>query len=173
VPLAVGAVDLLTGELIYLDSGSVGDAVHAASAIPAVLPPVRLGSRLLVDAGFVDNFGVAEAIRRGARSLIVLDASVGVLEGAPRCIPTVLERANLVTRIHQRHNARALAQARGVALEMIELAGRGAVLDFAGSTAGVDYGRQRARAWLATAGAASIVETPWSAAGDTVRPIER
>lgn len=169
VPFAVGAVDLLTGELIYLDTGSVRAAVHAASAIPAVLPPVRVDARLLVDAGFVDNFGVAEAIRRGARSLIVLDASVGALAGAPRCIATVLERANLITRIHQRHNARALAQAHGVALEIIELAGRGAVLDFAGSAAGIDYGRQRARAWLATAGASAIIETPWSAAGHPLR----
>jgi NTE family protein len=158
VPLAVGVIDLLTGELIYLDTGLVCDAVHAASAIPAVLPPVRLGSRLLVDAGFVDNFGVAEAIRRGARSMIVLDASVGVLEGAPRRIPTVLERANLVTRIHQRHHACALASAHGIALEIIELAGRGTVLDFGDAAAGIDYGRERARAWLATAGVSAIVE---------------
>ena len=170
VPLAVGAVDLLSGELIYLDAGPVAGAVHAASAIPAVLPPVRMGSRMLVDAGFVDNFGVAEAIRRGARSMIVLDASVGLLEGAARCIPTVLERANLVTRIHQRRSARALAHAHGVALEIIELAGRGAVLDFAGSAAGVEYGRQCARAWLATAGASAIVKTPRLDAG---RPAQR
>ena len=153
IPFACSAIDMLSAELVYLDSGSVPDAVRAASAIPAVLPPVRLGGRLLADAGFVDNFGVVEALRRGARSIVLVDASVGQLERAPRSIPSMLDRANLVTRIHQRAQAQAAATAAGAQLAVIEVAGRGAVLDFSSAAAQLAYGREVAERWLSGAGA--------------------
>src|SRR5262249_42278948 len=109
VPFTCGAIDMMTAELVYLDGGSVTDAVRAASAIPAVLPPVLIDGRLLADAGFVDNFGVVEALRRGARSIVLVDASVGQLGRRPSSIPSMLDRANLVTRIHQRAAAQAAA----------------------------------------------------------------
>ena len=74
-PLAVGAVDLLSGDLVYFDRGPVAEAVRASSAIPTVLPPVPLDDRLFLDGGVIDNFGVNEAVRRGARSIVLVDAS--------------------------------------------------------------------------------------------------
>ncbi|HET9051911.1 MAG TPA: patatin-like phospholipase family protein [Candidatus Dormibacteraeota bacterium] len=152
-PMACAAIDLLTAELVYLDSGSLADAVRAASAIPAVLPPVELDGRLLADAGFVDNFGVVEALRRGARSIVLIDASVGQLDRAPHSIPSMLDRANLVTRIHQRQQASAAAEAAGAPLAILEVAGNGGVLDFKSAAGQLAYGREVAERWLAGAGA--------------------
>ena len=148
IPLAIAVVDLLTGELDYLDRGPLCDAVRAASAIPTVLPPVRSAGRLLVDAGFVDNFGVVEAIRRGAASVVLVDASVGVLGGVPGSVPAILDRANLVTRIHQRRQAEAAARAAGVRIEVLSVAERGFVLDFGAAAEQIGIGRAAADRWL-------------------------
>ncbi|HEY2704024.1 MAG TPA: patatin-like phospholipase family protein [Candidatus Dormibacteraeota bacterium] len=148
MPLAVAAVDLITAELEYLDSGSLSEAVLAASAIPTVLPPVRIGDRMLADAGFVDNFGIVEALRRGARSIVLLDASVGALSGAPDRLTAMLGRANLVTKIHQRRHAVAAAAAAGVRLDIVEVSALGWVLDFAAAGAHIALGRDVARSWL-------------------------
>jgi NTE family protein len=148
IPLAVAAVDLISAELEYLDSGSLSEAVLAASAIPSVLPPVRIGDRMLADAGFVDNFGVVEALRRGARSIVLLDASVGTLAGAPDRLTAVLGRANLVTKIHQRRRAMAAAAVAGVRLEIVEVSAPGWVLDFAAAAEHIELGGDIARSWL-------------------------
>jgi NTE family protein len=52
-PLAVLAVDVESGRPVVLHEGAVLPAVRATCAIPAVLPPVGLGGRLLVDGGLV------------------------------------------------------------------------------------------------------------------------
>jgi NTE family protein len=148
IPLAIAAIDMLSAELLYLESGSVADAVLAASAIPTVLPPVRQGDRMLADAGFVDNFGVVEAVLRGARTIVLLDASVGALDGAPDRLTAMLGRANLVTKIHQRRHATKVAAAAGVRLDILELSVQGWVLDFAGAGEHIELGRETARSWL-------------------------
>jgi NTE family protein len=160
LPLAVATVDLLTAELLYLDSGPLQPAIRAASAIPTLLPPVVAGERLLADAGFIDNFGVVEAVRRGARTVVLIDASVGVMRGAPACVTSVFDRVSLVTRIHQRQHAFAAAAAAGVTVELLEVAGHGKVLDFAGAARQIEAGRAVARRWLrARAGSGDAVAT--------------
>jgi NTE family protein len=149
VSLAVAAVDMISAELVYLDRGSVSDAVLAASAIPTVLPPVRLGERLLADAGFVDNFGIIEAVRRGARSIVLVDASVGALQGTPDRLASMLGRANLVAKIHQRRHAGAVAAVAGVRLDILEVGAQGWVLGFAAAAEHIELGRGAARGWLA------------------------
>ena len=148
IPLAVAAVDMISAEIEYLEEGSVSEAVLAASAIPTVLPPVRIGDRMLADAGFVDNFGIVEALRRGARSIVLLDASVGALAGVPDRLTAMLGRANLVTKIHQRRHAVAAAAAAGVRLDILEVSAQGWVLDFAAAGEHIELGRDAARAWL-------------------------
>ena len=148
IPLAVAAVDMISAEIEYLEEGSVSEAVLAASAIPTVLPPVRIGERMLADAGFVDNFGIVEALGRGARSIVLLDASVGALAGVPDRLTAVLGRANLVTKIHQRRHAAAAAAAAGVRLDILEVSAQGWVLDFAAAGEHIKLGRRIARDWL-------------------------
>ena len=149
VPLAVGAVDLLSGDLLYFDRGPVAVAVRASSAIPTVLPPVALDDRLLVDGGVIDNFGVQEAVRRGARSIILVDASTSEMSRMPAGLGAIIDRATLVAQVHQRRRSLAAAAEAGVPLHLIEVGLPGGVLDFARVDGALDAGRQAARAWLA------------------------
>jgi predicted acylesterase/phospholipase RssA len=156
VPCAVAAIDMLTAELVYIDDGPVSTAVLAASAIPTLLPPVEIGGRLFADAGFVDNFGVAEAVRRGARSVVLIDASVGTFGPAPMRLMQMFDRTTLVTRVHQRNAALRVAEEAGVEVHTLEVAGNGWVLDFAGAAANIGSGREVARRWCEGA----ILELP-------------
>jgi NTE family protein len=149
IPLAVGAVDLLSGDLLYFDRGLVAPAVRASSAIPTMLPPVALDDRLLIDGGVIDNFGVNEAVRRGARSIILVDASTSEMSRLPTGLGGIIDRATLVAQLHQRRRSLAVAAGAGVPLHVIEVGVLGGVFDFARLGGSVDLGRRAAWAWLA------------------------
>jgi predicted acylesterase/phospholipase RssA len=123
---------MLTAELMYIDSGPASTAVLAALSVPTLLPPVDIDGRLCADAGCVDNFGVAEAVRRGARSVMLIDASVGTFGPAPSRLMQTFARANLVIRVHQRSAGLRAARRAGVEVHVLEVAG----------------GRSAARRWL-------------------------
>lgn len=53
LPAAVVAADLVAGQRVILDRGPVSAAAQATVAIPGLLPPVRIGNRILVDGGLV------------------------------------------------------------------------------------------------------------------------
>jgi NTE family protein len=148
IPLTVGAADLLTADLVYFHRGPVAPAVRASSAIPTVLPPVPLRDRLLVDGGVIDNFGVHEAVRRGARSIVLVDASTSEIEEPPVGLGEIVDRMTLVSQVHQRRRSLAAAAGAGVTLDLIEVGGLGASLDFQRAEPAVVRGRELARAWL-------------------------
>ncbi len=148
VPLTVGAADLLTADLVYFHRGPVAPAVRASSAIPTVLPPVALLDRLLVDGGVIDNFGVNEAVRRGARSIVLVDASTSEIEEPPVGLGEIIDRMTLVSQVHQRRRSLAAAAGAGVPLHLIEVGGIGGSLDFGRAEAAVARGRELAGAWL-------------------------
>jgi NTE family protein len=56
----------------WFTEGSVVDAVLASSAVPGLLPPVRIGDKHYLDGGLVDSVPVGRAIRLGARRIYVL-----------------------------------------------------------------------------------------------------
>ena len=70
LPPRVAAVrcDLDTGEMVVLDSGDLAEAVCASSAIPGILPSMRIGDRRLVDGAVVEPVPLtaAEAMASGA-----------------------------------------------------------------------------------------------------------
>jgi NTE family protein len=148
IPLTVGAADLLTADLVYFHRGPVAPAVRASSAIPTVLPPVPLRDRLLVDGGVIDNFGVNEAVRRGARSIVLIDASTAEVGAPPVGLGEIIDRMTLVSQVHQRRRSLAAAAGAGVPLHLIEVGGIGATLDFQRADLAVARGRALARAWL-------------------------
>ena len=53
--------DLDTGEMVVLDSGDLAEAVCASSAIPGILPSIRVGDRRLVDGAVVEPVPVTAA----------------------------------------------------------------------------------------------------------------
>jgi NTE family protein len=72
VALHLVAFDLVSGEEVRLSDGPAMEAVLAAAAIPGVLPPVRVGDRLLVDGGVVNNTPISHAVALGAERIYVL-----------------------------------------------------------------------------------------------------
>ena len=54
-PLSIVTVDLLTGQRVVLEKGSLRQAVLASSAIPGVFPPVPWGEMLLADIGVIES----------------------------------------------------------------------------------------------------------------------
>jgi NTE family protein len=74
LPRRFGAVatDLRTRRAVVIDHGLLSTALRATIAVPGLLPPVRLGGRLLADGGMVDNVPHAAARMLGADRVIVV-----------------------------------------------------------------------------------------------------
>jgi NTE family protein len=72
VPFHVVATDVLSGCDTLLSHGDAVDAVLASTAIPGVLPPVRVAGRYLMDGGVVNNTPISHAVRLGADVVWVL-----------------------------------------------------------------------------------------------------
>lgn len=75
VPLAVVAVDLVTGQKVVLSEGRVVDAVRATTALPGLISPLERDGQLLVDGGLLDNLPADVARRMGAERVIAVDIS--------------------------------------------------------------------------------------------------
>ncbi|MGH9083322.1 MAG: patatin-like phospholipase family protein [Acidimicrobiales bacterium] len=72
VPFEVVATSLNDGRECWLTRGSVAEAVLASAAVPALLPPVKIGDDLLIDGGVVNNVPIQRAIEAGATRIYVL-----------------------------------------------------------------------------------------------------
>lgn len=72
IPFHVVATEVLSGEDVLLSSGNAVDAIAASAAIPAILPPVRIGDHMLIDGGVVNNTPLSHAISLGATTVWVL-----------------------------------------------------------------------------------------------------
>ncbi|HKX39545.1 MAG TPA: patatin-like phospholipase family protein [Burkholderiaceae bacterium] len=67
------ATDLTSSEMVVLSRGSLAVAVRASMAIPAVVDPVELDGRLLVDGGLARNLPVDVARALGAEQIIAVN----------------------------------------------------------------------------------------------------
>jgi NTE family protein len=91
LPFAATAMDLATGRVVHLDSGPLVPALLASAAVPGVYPSVRINDRDLVDGGVVSKVPVAQALRMGARSIVVLDCGAFRLRPeTPRKLPELV-----------------------------------------------------------------------------------
>ena len=79
------AADLETGRQVILKSGNLATAMRASMSVPALLPPVELDGKLLVDGGVANNLPADVARAMGAEVLIVVD------------IPTILKKRDQLT----------------------------------------------------------------------------
>jgi len=75
VPFRAVATDIVTGEMVVLDSGDLPAAIRASMAIPGVFTPVEIGDRLLVDGGTARNMPVDVVRAMGADIVIAIDIS--------------------------------------------------------------------------------------------------
>ncbi|HSO07956.1 MAG TPA: patatin-like phospholipase family protein [Pelomicrobium sp.] len=72
-PFAAVATDLETGNEVWLQEGSVVEAVRASVALPGLFSPARVAGRLLVDGGLVNPVPVTLARALGADFVIGVD----------------------------------------------------------------------------------------------------
>ncbi|MBB4685184.1 patatin-like phospholipase family protein [Amycolatopsis jiangsuensis] len=91
LPLGVVTTDVDTAEPALIRSGPLHAPLLASCAIPGIFPPVEHEGRLLYDGGLVANVPMRQALRMGAKSLVVLDCAFpGQLPGAPRTFAEVM-----------------------------------------------------------------------------------
>jgi NTE family protein len=99
-PLLVNTVDLDRGAPVIwgapgLQDVSVQDAVYASCALPGYFPPGRVGGRLCVDGGVIDNLPVGIA---SLSADLVIAVDVGSSDLSPMNDPTSLGFANIYMR---------------------------------------------------------------------------
>ena len=72
VPYRSVAANILTGEKIVFDHGSLAEAMRSSMSIPVVFMPYEYNGQLLVDGGVVDNLPVDVAHQLGANIVIAV-----------------------------------------------------------------------------------------------------
>ncbi len=87
VPLACVATDIITGDEVVIDKGSVLEAVRASISIPVIFTVVKKDGRYLVDGGLVNQVPVNVVRKMGADIVIAVDIT-----------PTRKERTNFLTK---------------------------------------------------------------------------
>jgi NTE family protein len=75
LPLAVVAVDLVSGEEVVYTSGPVRPAVLGSAALPGIFPPIAFNGRLLVDGGWTSRIPVDAARQLGAERVLAVEVS--------------------------------------------------------------------------------------------------
>ena len=80
VPYRAMASDIVTGESVVLDRGSVAQAMRASMSVPGAVAPVDIGGRLLVDGGIANNLPIDEARKLCADVVIAVNISTPPLK---------------------------------------------------------------------------------------------
>jgi NTE family protein len=100
IPFRAVAGDIATGEAVVLGSGSLARALRASMSIPAVLAPIEIDGRLLVDGGIAMNLPVEVAQSMGADVVIAVDVSTPLRgrEALRSVVDVTTQLTNLLTR---------------------------------------------------------------------------
>lgn len=83
IPFATVATDLYSGREIWLQQGSLWDAVRASMALPGILTPVYNGERWLVDGGLVNPVPISLCRALGADLIIGVNLNSDLLRSRP------------------------------------------------------------------------------------------
>ncbi len=75
LPLAILATDISTGEQVVLREGEVAAAVMASSAVAGIYQPVRIGNRMLMDGGIMEDVPVSPLRPMGATTVVAVNLS--------------------------------------------------------------------------------------------------
>jgi len=77
IPLLVVATDLLTGQEVVLEEGSITEAIRASISIPGIFHPVKRNEMILVDGAVINRLPIEVARSRGADLVIAVDVTFG------------------------------------------------------------------------------------------------
>jgi len=73
IPFRCVAADLVTGNMVVLQKGSLAKAMRSTMSIPTIFSPVEYGDSLLVDGGIINNLPVDVVQNMGADIIIASD----------------------------------------------------------------------------------------------------
>ena len=139
IPFRAVAADIATGETVVFAQGHLALAVRASMSIPAILTPVEVDGRMLVDGGISNNIPVDIAKQMGVDRVIVVD--IGSPLAATESLHTVFDILNQSVALLTRRNSEAqlaTLQADDILVQPM-LAGFG-VTDFARAQEMMDAG---------------------------------
>jgi len=81
IPFRAVATDIINGNMVVLDHGSLADSIHASMSVPGLYPPVHIGDQLLVDGGLARNLPVDVARKMGAQVVIAVNIATQLSKG--------------------------------------------------------------------------------------------
>jgi NTE family protein len=90
IPISMIATDILTGDKVVLDNGSVAEAIEASTSIPGIFKPFEKDLKMLVDGGVVENVPVRTIRDMGANFIIGVDLNAKHTYGKPNNILDVI-----------------------------------------------------------------------------------
>jgi NTE family protein len=132
LPLAVVAVDLISGEEMTFTSGPLVPALMASMAVPGIFPPVRHQGRILVDGALHQPVPVRAC--RGLGADIVIASQLRVepesVPGERRALPWMPEVITAALDIMQEHIAGESVAGADVRIESVIRRDIGGLLDF-------------------------------------------
>lgn len=96
-PLVVIATDLQSGREVWLQQGSVLDAVRGSIALPGIFGPKKLDGKLLLDGGMTNPVPVSACRAMGADIIIAVDPNANLLQTYVPSGNTTLPEPDLAT----------------------------------------------------------------------------
>jgi NTE family protein len=102
IPFRTVTMDLVTGEEVVLDSGSLDRAILASLSSPGTLPPVDIDGRPLITGSLLNNIPVDVAQNLGAG--IILVADIGPYTRTADELNSVFNIVDQVSHLLQRQN---------------------------------------------------------------------
>jgi len=76
IPFRCNAIDLLSGQEIVFQSGSVAKAIRASMSFPVFFEPFFYKKMLLVDGGLCNNLPVNIALREGSEKILAVNVNL-------------------------------------------------------------------------------------------------
>lgn len=100
IPFSCVAVDIVSGDEVVLNSGSVAQAVSASCAVPVLFTPVVMDDMMLVDGGLLNNMPSDVCRRMGADIVVGVDLnhSRGKGTSSTRLFNTLMATWNITTK---------------------------------------------------------------------------
>ena len=105
IPFRAVAADIATGEAVVLGSGNLANALRATMSVPAIIAPIEIDGRLLVDGGVAMNLPIEVARDMGADIVIAVDITSPLL--AREELDTVLDVTAQLTTLLTRYGVEA------------------------------------------------------------------
>ena len=162
IPFRAVATDIVTGQKVVIDHGSLALAMRASASIPSIFAAVEWEDKLLVDGGVSDNLPVQVARDMGADVLIVVDISTPLASREE--ITNAINIADQLTTIMTRGNTeRSIALLGDRDIFMVPDLGSLGTADFSASMQAVPLGERAAQEHAAELATLSVDPETWLA----------